>query len=213
MTLLLLLGWILAMILTAFVDAQIVIHTTESEAARPLPKYVQNLSDADYAQWARWQNAMAEKASEDFSWRQQPYLQGIQTVVTMNGASNGNVSSYSERGDRGTYGGSQMYGRTSGSATSLTLPVRVRNPDYRTKPVRIYNPFCRPKTDTTHDTDGARIIDPYTALEPDWDNLYCIHNGRVVSVSNLANEPDYVPLPLEALYEFKMLPYFGERLK
>lgn len=195
MPLILLIGWLVVMLVTVANAQDIIVSTSEGPAARPLPQYVQGLSDADYAQWARWQNATAERASESNSRSQSPYLTGIQTTTTMTSRNSG----WAQRGNR--YGEAQVQGRTSGNARSLTLPVRVRNPGYQTKALTVYNPFCRPKANPN--------------LEPDWDNLYCIKKSgrfshRVVSVATLADDPDFVPLPLEALFEFQMTPYFGD---
>jgi hypothetical protein len=74
--------------------------------------------------------------------------------------------------------------------SQLTVPFQVEAP-HLTKAAVVYNPFCKA---------------PSGEAAPDWDNLFCIYNGEIKSVNDVARTL-MVPIPKEALYEQLLQPF------
>lgn len=176
--------WLLSMLLVLVagtVDAQIVVKTSEGPAVRTLPKCVQALDAEGYAAWAEWQNALAEKAAADERQFQSPYIYGLRTVTSTSGV--GNI--------RPRYRNADSFQSFSTGGSTTTLPIEVKNPQYMVKPLIVLNPFVKP-------TNGVGL--------PDWNNLYCLVDGKIMSVKDAAALLP-VPIPMETLYSKLMMAY------
>lgn len=199
-------GSILMLLIAASGKGEIIIHTSDGPANRPLPEVVQKMDAEQYAAWAEWQNTLARKYAENINGSERQYLQGYRTTTSLSTRSYSAAGSYGSRRLGET--SRDSYGRRAGSmaGSSLTVPIRIPNPDRQIRSVVYYNPHCKPTPSVTHDTDGARIIDPYPNTVPDWDNLFGIVGGKIVSVNDVA-ESLLVPIPKERLYEQMLQPF------
>lgn len=184
-------------------NAQIISYQQEGPAARPLPQAVQKMDADQYAAWAEWHNQLAKRYADDFNSSKSRYRTGWRTVTSNSARS---LSAYGGYRDRksGEFGGRGVGGFNS-TGESLTMKVRVKVPG-QVKPVIYYNPYCKPVVPPKHDYDGAEIIQPYPNDKPDWDNIFGIVNGRIVSVNEVA-ETLMVPIPKERLYAQMLQPF------
>jgi hypothetical protein len=174
-------------ILTANVaSAQIIASQQEGPAVRSLPQVIQQLSDDDYAAWAKWHNQLAEQHAEKFNTNQERYQRTLVTTYGDSGRTGTTIHGYRNRrtGEHGLQG----QGSFNSSGTSYTYEMQRRIPG-QVKGVHVYNPFCKPKA---------------TDLEPDWDNIFCVINGSIFSVSELIKLAP-VPTSAEQLYEAVIL--------
>jgi hypothetical protein len=133
--------------------------------------------DADeYAEWAEWNNTLAQKHAGVFNKQEARYYSGLSSTTS---------------GTSLRAGGRRDCGRASMSLSTITVPFQVAAPDRLTKAVTIHNPFFKP-------SGGV--------AGPDWDNLFCIHNGEIKSVNDIAKTL-IVPIPKEVLYEQLLQPF------
>jgi len=100
---------------------------TEGPVFYPLPKFVQTLSDDDFAVWATWQNLQASNnKSNSF---EPMHLRGQRTSTSI----------YVDR-----VGNRRGSNTINGLTISEAMPTMYVNPDYTGPgPLTVYNPFCR----------------------------------------------------------------------
>jgi predicted nucleic acid binding AN1-type Zn finger protein len=188
-----------------------------AQAPRSLPKFVQNLSQENFAAWANWQNAQTEKRSADPATvdYERPYLPGVRTTATTsktttftgssnveggnfssrrgftrNGFSSNNasVSSYRNNTNSG-------YRGLAGSTSTESRVFNYRNPFYNSPPpIILYNPFVKPTTGKG---------------EPDWRNIFIPHKGKIVTVQEALEQADG-PIHPETLFTNAMKTFLGD---
>lgn len=154
---------------------------------RPVPKFVQSLTDAQYKCWAAWQNRQAEakRANAQLSMPEKPYTTVQRTISTITGVNSGlGRLRHSGRG-----------GMFDVTATTEKGPYTYANPQYAPMP-------------------GAIILNPFARVRggvgsPDWGSLFMPFEGEVMTVSE-AMDKFGGPVNPEALFAEGMKPYFPE---
>ncbi len=153
---------------------------------RPLPKFVQGLTDAQYKYWAEWQNRQAEakRIRGRSNVPELPYDSVQRTTTTVMGEG-------TALGRR--RGGSVRGGAFAAIATTDEGSVDFLNPRYVPTPgAVIFNPFARVK-------GGGG--------SPDWDSLFMPFEGEVMTVSE-ALDKFSGPVNPEALFAECMKEFF-----
>jgi len=187
------------------VSAQIIV--IDKLPPRPLPVFVQNLSDEDYARWAGWQNDQALLRAEDdaFYSFERPYIETMRTIVkatsgshsatkasgttTQNSSSRGySKNGYSQRNNNSTTTRNMSSNRSNrawGTTTAETIPQRYINSAYvPTGAVTVYNPFVKLEK-------GVGI--------PDWNNLFVPCEEGAMTLTEALNSC-HGPMSTEKLY-------------
>lgn len=161
---------------------------SNAPALRPLPKFVQSLSDSDFKAWASWQNEQARlRKSENHDYRNLPDNRMSRTIVDSDGPMmRGN---YANR--RGSF--NRM---NEGRIVIESGSVRYFNPDYvGPGPLVQFNPFVKYEGGTG---------------EPDWSNLFVPCENGTMTVTEAINKLRG-PMPAEELFTKLMTPYFKGR--
>jgi len=197
--------FILFTLLATPVFAQIIV--IDKLPLRPLPVFVQTLSDEDYALWAGWQNNQAALRAENnaFYSFERPYIETMRTVVktasgsrstanasgttTQNSSSRGySKNGHSRRDNNSTTTRNMSSNRSNrawGTTTAETIPQRYINSAYvPTGAVTVYNPFVKLEK-------GAGI--------PDWNNLFVPCEEGTMTLTEALNSCRG-PMSTEKLY-------------
>jgi hypothetical protein len=182
-------------LLTAILITLALVATANAQdVKRPVPQFVESLSDADYATWVQWQNRQAERRAEEKSkWPAEPrhdYATQVERRGVMGGmAATRSRTNFNEGGRAVT--------RFRGGAASITTSRTVRyvNPNYTGPgPITIYNPWVRVK-------DGKGT--------PDWDNIFVPAKEGTMTVSELMDTLKG-PLSAEKVFANAVSEYFSE---
>lgn len=172
-------------------------------AQRPLPQFVESLSDADYATWVQWQNRQAERRSAeksdaltepryDYARRveSQRGTQGRAYTRTQGSTFNGGRTGHSQQ----RRGATVMLDRRTTSVATARI-VRLNNPNYvGPGTLTTYNPWVRLK--------GGKGT-------PDWDNIFVPTKEGTRTVSEFMDTLTG-PHSAERVFTILISEYFSE---
>jgi hypothetical protein len=198
---------LIVLILTPALAVTAELTVTDGRVMRPMPKFVQKLSPADFKVWAAWQQRQAERRQAeqaDNLFAPKPYTTAArQTTVTAGFARASHASRTTSSGGGGKKGGGGDKSKaivgysnldTGGMQVIERGTARYVNPDYVPTPAVIVNPYCPPAPD-------AGIGDP------DWDTLF-VPCERGTQTMTEALNAQAGPVDPEKLYARLMAPFF-----
>ncbi len=169
---------------------------TATCAQDALPKFVQNLSDMDYATWATWQNRQADlrAAEEREDSYEEPYVYSVKTSTAVNGgvaSSLRQLSKTNRSNDIATRRAVIIHEQSDWrNIASETGQQRYTNPDYVPPgPVTIHNPY-------------ARFASPVDRA-PSWDKIFVPCKSGTMTVSEALDKLGS-PAPAELLFSVLM---------
>ena len=191
---------LIASILVVFA---LVATANAQSAMRPVPQFIESLSDADYAIWARWQNRQAERRSKEVSANSATprYQHGVRLETSQSSSSAASVRSSvrSSRGAGSARGGrsglTTMRGQSLTTSVTTATPTRYLNPDYAGPgPLTTYNPWTRVK--------GGKGT-------PDWDRIFVPVKEGTMTVSEVMDRLSG-PYSQEKVFKLFISDYFSE---
>lgn len=163
-------------------------------AERPLPKFVQKLSPADFKLWAAWQNrqAAARQAEQaDDPLAPDPYLHGSRLIATSTAHTAGIGTGGNGKRNNAILGYTDVYATSTQAIESRH--TRYANPDYTPTPQIIYNPYVQPSEE-----NGLG--------DPDWNSLFVpCEKGTMTMTEALMKERG--PIDPERLYMRLLAPF------
>lgn len=192
---------LLASILVVFA---LVATANAQSAQRPVPQFIESLSDADYATWAQWQNRQSERRSREVSegLTEPRYNNALRTESSTIGSGGAFTQSQansirrggaSSRTARGRSSFTQFRRRTDTVTTARTM--RYANPSYTGPgPLTTYNPWVRPK--------GGKGT-------PDWDRIFVPVKEGTMTVSEVMDRLSG-PYSQEKIFTLFIRDYFSE---
>ena len=192
------------LIASVLITLALVVTADAQSVQRPVPQFVESLSDADYATWAHWQNRQAMRRGKELSAASTTprYNDAVRvesstasrgsafTRSRANSARGGTASSHTTRsGSAAT-----QFGRRSASVTTARR-IRYNNPDYAGPgPVVTYNPWVRA-------TGGKGT--------PDWDRIFVPVKEGTMTVSEVMDRLSG-PYNREKIFKLFISDYFSE---
>ena len=171
--------FLLVILTVSVADGQIIVRQQEGPAVSPLPQVVQEMNDEQYQTWAKWHNTLAKQHAKEFNASTTHYHRGWVTTHTSNRQAFQGHSSTNTSGISTTRG------------TLWAVPGQIKGVFY-------FNPFCKAKTAPTPVLEDGSLR-PAAHLQPDWDNIFAVYRGNIMSVNEIAQD---LPTPVfkEALY-------------
>jgi hypothetical protein len=192
------------LIASVLMTLALVVTANAQSVQRPVPQFVESLSDADYATWAQWQNRQAERRSKELSAASITPRYNHALRVESSGSSRGSAFTRS-RANSARGGTASNHTTRNGSAATqfrrrdesatTAYSIRYNNPDYvGPGPVTIYNPWARTK-------DGKGT--------PDWDRIFVPVKEGTMTVSEVMDRLSG-PYSQEKIFKLFISDYFSE---
>ncbi len=182
----------------------LVVTANAQSVQRPVPQFVESLSDADYATWAQWQNRQAERRGKELSAASTTPRYNYAIRVESSTASRGGAFTQSRANSTRGRGMSNRSGRSGSVATqfmsrsdSVTMArtMRYNNLDYvGPGPVTIYNPWVRAK--------GGKGT-------PEWDRIFVPVKEGTMTLSEVMDRLSG-PHNQEKVFTLFISDYFSE---
>jgi hypothetical protein len=164
-------------------------------AQEGLPKFVQNLSAAEYATWAAWQNRQAKLRATEESENsdEEQYIYAIRTTSSASGGVTAglnrlNKTNWSRRG-----------GTTRATATNNV--ATWRNAEVETMPQRYSNPAYKPPGSVTFHNPYARFVK--NRGTPNWNKLFVPCKTGTMTVAEALDNING-PVPAEEVFNVLM---------